>query len=44
MSEVVIKNAGTGDIAKVTSSGRLKVETVSEEIKDQACDSGIEQK
>ncbi len=44
MSEVVIKNAGTGDNAKVTTAGRLKVEAVNEDIKDHACDNGIEQK
>jgi hypothetical protein len=44
MSEVVIKNAGSGDNAKVTSAGRLTVESVQEAIKDHACDSGIEQK
>jgi hypothetical protein len=44
MSEVTIKNAGTGDIAKVTTAGRLKTETVTEDIKNHACDVGIEQK
>jgi hypothetical protein len=44
MSEVVIKNAGSGDNAKVTTAGRLKVESVNEEITDHACDTGIEQK
>jgi hypothetical protein len=44
MSEVVIKNAGTGDIAKVTTQGFLKVTAITEPIQDHACDTGIAQK
>lgn len=41
MSEVVIKNAGTGDIAQVNAKGYLKVTAVVEDLKDHACDTGI---
>lgn len=44
MSEVVIKNAGSGDTAKVTLGNRLSVDSVNEEISNHACDVGIEQK
>jgi hypothetical protein len=44
MSEVVIKNAGTGDVAAVNSQGYLKVTAVTEDLKDHACDSDIAQK
>jgi len=44
MSEVVIKNAGTGDIAKVNPQGYLKVTAVTEPLQDHACDTGIAQK
>ena len=44
MSEVIIKNAATGDTVKVTKKGYLKTVAISENVKDHACDSGIEQK
>lgn len=44
MSEVVIKNAGTGDIAKVSNQGRLQTTSITEDIKDHASDTGIAQK
>lgn len=44
MSEVIIKNAATGDTVQVTPKGYIKAVTVAENLKDHACDSGIEQK
>jgi hypothetical protein len=44
MSEVIIKNAATGDTMQVTPKGYAKVVCVSENVKDHACDTGIEQK
>lgn len=44
MSEVLIKNPGTGDIAQVTPQGYLKSVTVKEDLKDHACDTGIARK
>lgn len=44
MSEVIIKNAATGDTVQVTPKGYLKAVTVAENLKDHACDTGIEQK
>lgn len=41
MSEVTIKNAGSGDLAKVTTTGRLKSESIVEQLIDHACDSEI---
>lgn len=44
MSEVILKNAATGDTANVTPKGYLRTVSVSENVKDHACDTGIEQK
>ena len=44
MGEVVIKNAASGDTAKVTANQALKVSAVTERLRDHSCDSGIAQK
>lgn len=44
MGEISIKNGSSGDIAKVDSNLRLHTATISEDQKDHACDTGIEEK